>query len=239
MCPPFWVTDPRILAADPTAFYPFTAADGQCTSAALNSFTRFGIYLSILLSIVSWNAHFLWVSVLFATFAVVTWFVMQYQDTVREQFASLTKSPILDARAVDGNYVPELQGQTEFRKPTRNNPFMNLLLTDLPAGPGSFESVPATTPALPPASSVSVVGDELNQYFQTQFASDPTDIYQRSQSQRQWVTMPSTTLPSDQDSFQNWLFRVPGQTCREGNMDACFPVTGPATLVWRELQQFA
>lgn len=246
MCPPFWITDPRILVKDPGAFFPFTQVDSRCTAAALNSFTRFGIYLGVLLAIISWNMRFLWLGAAFAACTVVAWFVMQYQDTVREQFASgQTRAPVLDARTVDGRYVPDALGyvSSDYRRPTLDNPFMNVLLTDLPAGPGSLDSVPSNTAPLAPASNVDSgpggVGAELDRYFQTQFTSDPTDIFQRSQSQRQWVTMPSSTVPNDQDSFQNWLYRVPGQTCREGNMNACFPDTGPATLPWRELQQFA
>jgi hypothetical protein len=44
--------------------------------------------------------------------------------------------------------------------------------------------------------------------------------------------MPSTTIPNDQHSFQNWLFRIPGQSCKEGNNRACKPATQGATVTW-------
>jgi hypothetical protein len=36
--------------------------------------------------------------------------------------------------------------------------------------------------------------------------------------------MPSTSIPNDRESYQNWLYRTPGKTCKEGNMDACTTV---------------
>jgi len=81
------------------------------------------------------------------------------------------------------------------------------------------------------------VKSELDGYFQTMFASNPGDVFNRTQSQRQWYSMPSTTIPNDQESFQNWLYRVPGQTCKEGNQEACtYYETGPMDYPWRQLK---
>jgi hypothetical protein len=67
------------------------------------------------------------------------------------------------------------------------------------------------------------------------FAGDPGDTFNRTQSQRQWVTMPSTTIPNDKESYQNWLYRVEGRTCKEGNMSACNFSTDNH-LPWREMR---
>jgi hypothetical protein len=72
----------------------------------------------------------------------------------------------------------------------------------------------------------------LDDFFRVQWASDPTDVFGRSQSQRQFYTMPSSSIPNDQGSFQNWLYLIPGKTCKEGGRDACVPGTNGAAVTW-------
>lgn len=107
--------------------------------------------------------------------------------------------------------------------PTDKNPFMNVLVDELKYNP--------TRPA---AASISNkdVKVTLDDFFRVEFTSDPTDVFGRTQSQRQFITMPSTTVPNDQDSYQNWLYRIPGKTCKEGGREACLPGTDGGALPW-------
>jgi hypothetical protein len=72
----------------------------------------------------------------------------------------------------------------------------------------------------------------LDDYFRVQWFSDPTDIYGKTQSQRMFVTQPSTTIPNDQDSYQKWLYKIPGKSCKEGNPEACYGGTNGAQFPW-------
>ena len=72
----------------------------------------------------------------------------------------------------------------------------------------------------------------LDDFFRTEFYSDPTDVFGKTQGQRQFVTMPSTGIPNDVDSYQNWLYRIPGKTCKEGGREACLPGTDGGALPW-------
>ena len=72
----------------------------------------------------------------------------------------------------------------------------------------------------------------LDDFFRTEFYSDPTDVFGKTQSQRQFITMPSTSIPNDQDSYQNWLYRIPGKTCKEGGREACLPGTDGGPIPW-------
>ncbi|NBO01634.1 MAG: hypothetical protein EBV21_09325, partial [Betaproteobacteria bacterium] len=78
------------------------------------------------------------------------------------------------------------------------------------------------------------VRSEIDQFFGTMFADDPGDVFGKTQSQRMWVTQPVTTFPNDQESYQNWLYRVPGRTCKEGNGEVCNFVTDNK-IPWREI----
>jgi hypothetical protein len=72
----------------------------------------------------------------------------------------------------------------------------------------------------------------LDAFFKVQWSSDPTDVFGRTQSQRQFVAMPSTSIPNDQGSYQNWLYKIPGKTCKEGGRQACLPGTDGAVVPW-------
>jgi hypothetical protein len=232
-CPSFWLDNPAILWSEASEFFPFTAQDQRCTAAALNSFTRFGIYLSMLLAVIRMEPTWLLVGIAFAAFAAGSWLFMSGLGSVREGFyvgpnGELTEAPIVDARSVNGTYVPDVVGEVGRTDPTAANPFMNVLISEI-----------SDNPYRNPASSVQGVRvkAQLDDYFDTMFASDPGDVFNHTQSQRQWYTMPSTTIPNDQGSFANWLYRVPGQTCKEGNQEACVFDTGDAGMPWREMRR--
>lgn len=108
-------------------------------------------------------------------------------------------------------------------RPTAANPFMNVLLDEIKYNP----TRPAADFASDPNNQV-----VLDDFFRVQWASDPTDVFGRSQSQRQFYTMPSSSIPNDQGSFQNWLYLIPGKTCKEGGRDACVPGTNGAVVTW-------
>jgi hypothetical protein len=44
--------------------------------------------------------------------------------------------------------------------------------------------------------------------------------------------MPSTSVPNDQGSFADWLYRIPGKTCKEGGREACLPGTDGGPVTW-------
>jgi hypothetical protein len=52
-----------------------------------------------------------------------------------------------------------------------------------------------------------MVKQTMDDYFSVQWFSDPTDVFGKNQSQRQFVTQPSTTVPNDQGSFADWLIQ--------------------------------
>jgi hypothetical protein len=213
-CPPFWSENPRILLDDAREFFPFSENDARCTAAALNSFTRFGIYFGITLAIVRLNPAWLIIGILFATFAFIAWTYMEKTGTVREGF--------VDTLKVEGKPVPDVIGVEKRTESTAANPFMNVLLSEI-----------SDNPTRPPAR----YRTDLDKYFETKFYNDPGDAFQHMQSQRQWVTQPSTTIPNDQESFQNWLYRTPGVSCKEGNMDVCNFDSGDASYPWREIRK--
>jgi hypothetical protein len=107
--------------------------------------------------------------------------------------------------------------------PTAKNPFMNVLIDEIKYNP----TRPLAASVLDPSVKVT-----LEEFFRTDFYSDPTDVFGKTQSQRQFVTMPSTGIPNDVDSYQKWLYKIPGKTCKEGGRQACLPGTDGGAIPW-------
>lgn len=107
--------------------------------------------------------------------------------------------------------------------PTAKNPFMNVLVNEIMYNP----TRPLAASVLDPSVKVT-----LEEFFRTDFYSDPTDVFGKTQSQRQFITMPSTGIPNDVDSYQNWLYKIPGKTCKEGGREACLPGTDGGAVTW-------
>lgn len=155
----------------------------------------------------------------------------------REGFAGATaadttqflqfKAPVPDPqRAIAekgiATVLPSGSGEP-WTEPTAANPFMNVLADQ-------YKYDAWRPPAAPYGDRL--VKQQLDDFFRVQWFSDPTDVFGRNQGQRQFYTMPSTSIPNDQDSFQKWLYYIPGKTCKEGNGAACLPGTDGGKIPW-------
>lgn len=96
-------------------------------------------------------------------------------------------------------------------RPTRDNPFMNVLVSDY-----------SRFPERPSACDISRadVSDRAERNFSHNLYRDSDDVFDRRTSSRPFYTTASTTIPNDQDGFARWLYGT-GPTCKEGMGDAC------------------
>lgn len=84
------------------------------------------------------------------------------------------------------------------RKPTKDNPFMNIPVTEF-----GKENIPA-------ASNVydKDIAKDMEKNFNIDLYRDVTDLFDNKNSQRIWYTTPITSIPNDQGSFANWLYKT-------------------------------
>jgi len=125
-----------------------------------------------------------------------------YSPPTVSRIVGVNASPFLEEAApYSGPALPD------YTPPSSRNLFMNVLLDEYKYNPDR-----------PPAAPVNdaIVKQAMDDYFRVQWFSDPTDVFGKSQSQRQFVTQPCTSVPNDQKSFQEWLYKIPGKTCKEG-----------------------
>ena len=216
-CETLWIENPAILLKTNLL------VEELCESNNLNAFTRaviIGLILSGLLSPFM-GLGGLGIVLLILIFLYHRWLfakVIPAQRTVMKNAKESEGFIGRDVKKITGS-----PGATVVTRPSASNPFMNVLLDELTYNPNR-----------PPADSVinptnNVV---LDDYFRVQWNSDPTDVFGRSQGQRQFYTTPSTSVPNDQASYQNWLYLIPGKTCKEGGRDACVPGTQGAAIPW-------
>jgi len=98
----------------------------------------------------------------------------------------------------------EIDNNTRIIEPTVNKPFMNInLITD-----------DKTKPMAEPSWNNDDVKKEIEDKFGYNLYRDVGDLYGKSNSQREFYTMPSTTIPNNQTSFAKWCYAT-GPTCKE------------------------
>lgn len=81
------------------------------------------------------------------------------------------------------------------RKPTLDNPFMNANIVTKENPDHHNDNIFNNE-----------VQNQIDDYYYKKVVRDIGDVYDKSHSQRQFYTMPSTTIPNQQDDFANWLY---------------------------------
>ena len=199
----FWVQYPPILwdINHVSEFFPTTS---MSYPDQLNAITRFCLYLSIILGLVKKDGRMAYIAL--AGFLLTYLLYTVNRSPSRISTEMMTTGPIPVA-----NQKPGVE-------PTVENPFMNVLLTDYPTA-----THPATrTQAAMPSYNNPKVKEKISKDFEHNLYNDVNNVYSKNNSQREYYTTPSTTIPNDQKSFANWLYRSPEKTCKEGGKPSCY-----------------
>jgi hypothetical protein len=236
-CPSFWIEDPQVLFKNATDFFPFSQSAQLCTTTALNSLTRFGVYFGLVLFLCTQNRLHLLIPLGIAVVAVAIYYGMKQQNILREGFQDgktiVTPTlveripgerldfPMVGGIDVADQNISDVIGTPTRTAPTEANPFMSVLVNEV-----------LDNPKKAPAKTTEEMGRTFSDQFQTRMYGDPSDVFQHTQNQRTWVAPPSTSIPNDGGSFQNWLYRVPGPTCKEGNTAVCRSGTEGGAVTW-------
>lgn len=195
----FWFEQPSIIF-DLNRLSEFFPNEKMNYNEKLNSILRFSIYLSILLMLV--KNSYLYVYICIAV-AVLTYLLyLQNKKTKKEEFKLY---------GTTGNN----NQKKDYSLPTKENPFMNMLLSDIKYNP--------THKAYKHDDNIR---QNMEKNFNHNLYKDIGDVFNKDHSQRQYYTMPSTTLPNEQGKFANWLYKVP-TTCKSGNGNDCASLQSP------------
>ena len=196
----FWSDDIEILfkVDKLSQFFPSV---GYSFSGKLNAITRCAFYLSILLYLYNGNYKFLFI---FIVVLILTYMIYHNNEEYKTSRQLISKFTNFGNKRYPVEYI----------SPTKNNPFMNITLNDYNDSPNRE--------ALNKANSYinTDLNDNVTKKFNYNLYRDADDIYDRVTTQRQFYTMPITTIPNRQDSFSKWLYSTP-PTCKENNGASC------------------
>jgi hypothetical protein len=195
---PFWTDDYKILFYKErlTQFFP---AIHMTLIEKLNAIFRLSIYLSILLYLLTSNYLYLYIMI---TVGLFTCFIYYSQkDNLELYFNSDKNDPENLIQKTD------IESAKTIIEPSVENPFMNInLITD------DKEKPPA-----PPSWNNDKIQENIEDKFGYNLYRDVGDLYGKSNDQRQYYTMPSTTIPNNQTSFAKWCYAT-GPTCKESSI---------------------
>lgn len=200
MSDPFWADDPYILLSS-SRFVEFFPTADMTRVEKINAMTRFAIYLGILLAVTYNNIIWLYIPVVAMLFF---YFVHKYYPDNQHGAGA-------DDLKCQGDTCHDENGNL-YQKPTRDNPFMNVLLTDYVDNPIRSPAADIDDPN---------IQKDIKKMFDYGLYKNVDDIWDRNNSQRQYYTNPGTTIPNDRDSFMNWCWNTP-YVCKDGDQAACF-----------------
>ena len=177
----FWFRDPSILWNS----FDFWMNKSQSLPEKVNSITRFIILYSVIMSVYKENSNYIYVMIflLILIYFAITYFLKnsKYKIIKKENEMYPTHlNPYLDVK-----YKPCTNS-------TKNNPFSNAL-------PGDHMDRHAACP-------YDFNKLEVNSNFDEGLYKSDWDVYSKANSQRQYYSMPNTSIPNDQVAFANWLY---------------------------------
>jgi hypothetical protein len=174
-----WFKDPAILFMKDT-WNKFVPVQGMTTAESLNSVVRFSVYFSGLLFFATGvTAYVLAIPIVMV--ATIMLYNMFPNGTTLEPFK-----------------VGEKIRSGKHTMPTAENPFMNVLLTEIVDNPNREDAAPVTR---------ADVKAEIYKKFQktSDMYMDTTDLFDQSQAMRTFHTLQSSKVPNDLDGFKKWL----------------------------------
>ncbi len=166
----------------------------------LNTLMRLSIYFSIVIFVLKTDANIFMIPLFVGVFTFII-YTVDTKNKINEKLFLEDQSIKKDAK------TKEL-----CQKPSENNPFMNVLVSDYVNNPKRKKACDIRK---------SNVSKQVNEYFDKNLYRSVSDIFNKEASDRQWITNPVTTIPNDQVEFARWCYESK-PTCKEGNGNMCY-----------------
>lgn len=187
-----WYKNPKVLLNNIDQFFP---EKNQSNTEKNNALIRFAIYFGILILIFNQDIKWLSISIVII---IITYFIGK-----TEYIKSTNKTCY---------------------KPTIDNPFMNYTVADLIDNPNRLASCKSEDILKIPVDDVNkglTISQDVKTLtrhaFNTHVISDSSDIWGKFVSDRNFYTMPSTTIVNNQIGFAKWCYGDSGDCKTTGN----------------------
>lgn len=181
-----WYREPAVLARRPAEFFP---SRSQTPDERVNALTRLIAYVALGVGLWRGDAR-----ALLAAVAAAAALSAVHAFGGDEAYSGPGRRFAQDNRARGGKCV----------RSTPENPFGNVLLTDL-----------ADDPERPPACDYDSMRPDIDANFNRGLFRNLTDVYDRENSQRQFMTNPVTTSIPDTIAFAQFAYGSEARGCKE------------------------
>jgi hypothetical protein len=219
-----WYKDIKVLFRYERLIEFFPVSE-QTLEERINSIMRLSIYMSISLSLYHKKGKYMWLAIFMGIFT----YIVHSRRPIKAEIKMQTKNPALfnNSYLASSNAVPEQNNSvggigesvneevtsSNCTGPTIDNPFMNVTMKDymnLDENGTILDRQPACDSNDPD------IKKQVDDYFKNNLYMDIDDVFGKMNSQRQFYTNPSTTIPNNQDEFAKWLYKTP-ETCKENS----------------------
>jgi hypothetical protein len=190
-----WYRNLSILMSPSNRLIEFFPNKHNTLQENLNSLVRLGAYGSVIIAMYKRDPkHLVWILV-----AMLLTYVINETYKTKEE--------------LEIQKFQNLKTRERTPRPTINNPFMNPTFLDI--GKEPVEQYHQDT------KQAENTREEIKEKFSYNLYSDIEDVFKGNSSQRQFYTVPSTTIPNDQETFTNFLYGGM-KSCKEDS-SACQP----------------
>lgn len=215
MATPFWYEDPIILfkQSEITEILP---SSGMSQNRKLNAVMRAVIILTIIGYAFSRRYQILTSGLIAAIISVLIW-----------KWGSCKKNEILKEglEMRERIQADSIMPPPDFTKPTKENPLMNVLVSDIQYNPERLSAEPSYEPDVEKN-----INEKTQDFVVQQFNDDPKirellfgDMVESigfDNSMRNFYSTPATSIPNDQGAFAQFCY---GEqiSCKDNNSFAC------------------
>jgi len=173
-----WFKTPSVLF-DSDSWSRFVPTKQMTTAEALNSVVRFSTYFSLILYFATGIGGYVMAIPAVMVTTILLYNLFPNGKTIETFFEEKTKTE-------------------ELTMPSNENPFMNVLLTEIQDDPDRPDAAPIGRRD---------VKQQIYKAFQTtsDIHMDTSDLFGQTQAMRTFHTMQSAKVPNDLDGFKKWL----------------------------------
>jgi len=207
----FWYHDMSIIIQSNrlTEFFP---TNDQTLEERFNALVRLSLYSSLILYY--YHRNYRYFSIFIGSLLLTYYIYTNDPEKSLKDVDILKSKPQNQNKSQKEERLESLENveKAVCTQPTLDNPFMNVTMKD-------YLNVDEKTQQMVDRPVACDTTDEnvkrsMDEMFNHNLFKDVNDVFGKMNSQRQFYTMPNTTIPNAQDDFAKWLYANP-KTCKE------------------------
>lgn len=201
----FWIHDFSVLIRN---YHKFIPTKNMNNVQQYNAITLFCLYSIVLLIIFKKPIQWIYLPLSGMILIILLYMIKDMEKTPKRKFPDVevghydSNGNLLFEKRTEGFQIAEPE---ECKHPTVKNPFMNPLQSDYTPN----QDIPVAC-----NSDDEKIKNEIAGGFNSSLFMDVDDVFEQTNSQRQFFTVTNTSIPSNQTDFANWLYKCPS-TCKE------------------------